>query len=196
MPASSRPICFATSNEGKVQEARIVLSPFGITVRPFNGKGVEIQADTVSEVAAYSAGSASRKYQQALIVEDAGLFVESLDGFPGPFSSYVFKTLGDRGAADPARGSEIQAGRPSGARWPTATRRASLVSSRGEVAGRIARSPSGENGFGFDPVFLPRAAGGYGRADARGEVRGVAQGGGAEEVRCVVHRLVDAGQWF
>ncbi len=154
MRGSSKPVAFATSNAGKIEEARIVLSPFGITVRPFDGKGLEIQAGTVSEVAAFSSRVASRRYKRALIVEDAGLFVDSLQGFPGPFSSYVYRTLGTGGLLTLLKG--------------TGSRRASFKSAvaycdpageprvfEGLVAGRISRSPTGENGFGFDPVFVP-----------------------------------------
>jgi XTP/dITP diphosphohydrolase len=154
MPGSSKPVAFATSNRGKIEEARIALSPFGIAVRPFNGKGLEVQAETVSEVAAFSARVASRRYRRALIVEDAGLFVDSLQGFPGPFSSYVHKTLGIAGLLSLLEGAR--------------SRRASFKSAvaycdpageprvfEGIVTGRISRSPSGDNGFGFDPVFVP-----------------------------------------
>ena len=154
MPGSSKQVAFATSNKGKIEEARIVLSPFGIAVRPFNGKGLEIQAETVSEVAAFSAKVASRTYRRALIVEDAGLFIESLHGFPGPFSSYSYKTLGIGGLLSLLDG--------------TRSRRASFKSAvaycdpageprvfEGLVTGMISRSPSGANGFGFDPVFVP-----------------------------------------
>jgi XTP/dITP diphosphohydrolase len=153
MPASNRSVFFATSNRGKVLEARIILRPFGVRVRPFSGKGVEIQADTV-EVASYSAREAARRYDQTLIVEDAGLFVEELDGFPGPFSSYAFKTigieglltlLGDRRSRKASFRSAVAYCEPRGE--PRVF--------EGQVRGRIARSPTGENGFGFDPVFVP-----------------------------------------
>lgn len=153
MPASNSSVFFATSNKGKVLEARIILKPFRIAVKPFSGKGVEVQDDTV-EVAAYSAREAARKYDRTLIVEDAGLFVEGLGGFPGPFSSYAFKTigieglltlLGDRRSRRASFRSAVAYCEPGGE--PRVF--------EGEVLGRIARSPTGENGFGFDPVFLP-----------------------------------------
>jgi XTP/dITP diphosphohydrolase len=92
--------------------------------------------------------------RRALIVEDAGLFVDSLHGFPGPFSSHAYKTLGIGGLLRLLEGSR--------------SRRASFKSAvaycvpsgeprvfEGLVTGSISRSPSGENGFGFDPVFVP-----------------------------------------
>jgi len=154
MPGSSRSIHFATGNRGKVEEARIILSQFEIRPLPFDGKGVEVQASTVSEVASYSARAASVKYGRRLIVEDAGLFVDALGGFPGPFSSYAFKTVGIAGllrllAGERSRRASFRSAvaycDPSGA----------PVVFEGAVAGRILRDPVGEGGFGFDPVFVP-----------------------------------------
>lgn len=154
MPGSSREVTFATSNEGKIMEARLILAPYGIAVTPLDGKGIEIQAETVAEVAAFSAREASKKYRSPLIVEDAGLFVDSLGGFPGPSSSYVFKTVGIRGLLMLMEGSR--------------SRRATFRSAvafcdpsgeplvfEGMVRGRISAAPAGGNGFGFDPVFVP-----------------------------------------
>jgi len=155
MPESSRTITFATGNPGKIQEARTILSPFGIDLVPFDGKGVEVQAESVSEVAAYSARAASRRFARALIVEDAGLFVDSLQGFPGPFSSFVFKTLGIPGLLRLLEGQRSR----------TATFRSAVaycapssepVVFDGSVGGRMLTVPRGSGGFGFDPVFVPK----------------------------------------
>jgi XTP/dITP diphosphohydrolase len=154
MRGSSRSVTFATSNKGKIQEARIILSPFGIKVSPFDGKGLEIQADSVAEVAAFSARAASRRYNKPLIVEDAGLFVDSLNGFPGPSSSYVFKTLGIGGLLALMEGARSRRASFRSAVAFCDPRGEPLVF-EGSVTGRISRSPSGKNGFGFDPVFIP-----------------------------------------
>ena len=154
MRGSSRSVYFATSNEGKIQEARTVLSPYGIRVVPFDGKGVEIQAETVSEVAAFSARAASRRYDRALIVEDAGLFVEALGGFPGPSSSYAYKTVGIRGILALLEGARSRRARFRSAVAFCAPEGEPVVF-EGEMAGRLSTSPSGENGFGFDPIFIP-----------------------------------------
>jgi len=154
MRASSRSILFATGNRGKIQEARLILSPFRIRPLPFDGKGLEVQASTVSEVAAYSARVASRNCGRALIVEDAGLFVEALDGFPGPFSSYVFKTIGIAGLL---RLLEREVSRKASFKSAVAfcTPSGEPVVFEGIVTGRILRAPAGGGGFGFDPVFVP-----------------------------------------
>jgi XTP/dITP diphosphohydrolase len=151
---AGKSVVFATSNEGKVVEARIIFEPFGLRVKPLAGKGVEIQAE-ITEVAAYAAVQAAKKYGRALIVEDAGLYVESLGGFPGPFSSFAFRSIGIPGLLrllrdESQRGatfrSAVAYGEPGGTRTKVF---------EGSVRGTISRAPSGSNGFGFDPVFVP-----------------------------------------
>jgi len=153
MPASSKSVYFATGNRGKVLEARIILKPFGVKVRPFSGKGAEIQAET-DQVASFSARDAARKYGRKLIVEDAGLYVEELDGFPGPFSSYAFKTIGIDGLL-----TLLGASKSRKAHFKSAVAYCEPGGEphvfEGKVYGRISRVPAGENGFGFDPVFVP-----------------------------------------
>jgi len=162
---AGRPVLFATSNLGKLEEARAILSPFGISVEQFDGKGVEIQADTNSEVAAYASRGAARSAGRAVLVEDAGLYVDSLHGFPGPYSAYAFKTIGLAGIVALLRSSP-----------PVWTAR--FVSSlayceprgepslfEGSVSGTITARPRGKKGFGFDPIFVPD-----GRAKTFGEM--------------------------
>ena len=150
-----RSVVFATSNRGKLEEARAILAPFGISVEGYDGKGVEIQADTTSEVASYASRGAAKAAGRAVLVEDAGLFVESLEGFPGPYSAYAFKTIGVAGII------ALLLPSPRG-------RAAKFVSSlayceplgepvlfEGSVQGAIATEPRGTKGFGFDPIFVP-----------------------------------------
>jgi XTP/dITP diphosphohydrolase len=148
-------VLFATSNRGKLEEARAILAPFGISVEGYDGKGVEIQADTTSEVAAYASRGAAKSAGRAVLVEDAGLFVDSLGGFPGAYSAYAFKTIGLAGI--------IALLRPS-----PRTRSAEFVSSlayceplgepelfEGRARGTVTTEPKGAKGFGFDPIFVP-----------------------------------------
>lgn len=152
-------VLFATSNRGKLEEARAILAPFGISVEQYDGKGIEIQADTTEEVAAFASKGAAKTAGRAVLVEDAGLFVESLDGFPGPYSAYAFKTIGVRGVIALLRSSR---------RGRAATFVSSLAYCEpgGEPAlfeasirGTIATKPMGTKGFGFDPIFIPDRGG-------------------------------------
>ena len=57
-------------------------------------KAMEIQDENLENIAKASAIDAAKKCGLPVIVEDAGLFIEALNGFPGPYSSYVNKTIG------------------------------------------------------------------------------------------------------
>ena len=90
-------VLFVSSNKNKFYEAKNILSQNGINLGFFKTPLKEIQAESLKEIAAQKADEAYRKIRKPLIIEDAGLFIESLNGFPGPFSSYVFKTIGNSG---------------------------------------------------------------------------------------------------
>ncbi len=60
-------------------------------------KGNEIQSDNIKEIAENCATKAFNRCHLPLIVEDAGLFVDALEGFPGPYSAYVYKTIQNKG---------------------------------------------------------------------------------------------------
>ncbi len=82
---------YVTTNEGKVREAEAYL---GDTVAAFEYDYPEIQADSLERVAAHGARDAYEHVGEPVIVDDAGLYIEAFDGFPGPYSSYVENTLG------------------------------------------------------------------------------------------------------
>jgi XTP/dITP diphosphohydrolase len=82
---------FATSNPGKVREAREYLSS---PVEQLAVDAPEIQHDDLGAIAAHKARAAYRVAGEPVFVDDSGLFVAALDGFPGPYSSYVYDTLG------------------------------------------------------------------------------------------------------
>jgi XTP/dITP diphosphohydrolase len=83
---------FVTTNQGKVREAREYLGDG--TVEQLDFDYTEIQADDLVTVAAHGAREAYRHAQEPVLVDDAGLFVDAFDGFPGPYSSYVEDTVG------------------------------------------------------------------------------------------------------
>jgi XTP/dITP diphosphohydrolase len=154
-------VLFATSNRGKLEEARTILAPFGLSVEQYDGKGVEIQADTNNEVAAFASKGAARAAGRPVLVEDAGLYVDSLKGFPGPYSAYAFKTIGVVGIIallesppHKKRGKKDRAARfVSSVAYCEPQGEPRLF--EGSARGTITTRPRGERGFGFDPIFLP-----------------------------------------
>jgi XTP/dITP diphosphohydrolase len=82
---------FVTTNAGKVREAREYLDE-EVTRLDFDYR--EVQADDLATVAADGARKAYEHAGEPVFVDDAGLFVDAFDGFPGPYSSYVEDTVG------------------------------------------------------------------------------------------------------
>src|SRR5512137_1086676 len=95
-------INFVTSNKGKYAEAQGI---FGDLIQKDIGY-TEIQADTLEEVAAYGMKEVAARLDGPVMLEDAGLFVEALQGFPGVYSAYVQKTVGNAGILRLMEGQE------------------------------------------------------------------------------------------
>ena len=85
MPQSSE-LFFASSNNHKFEEVKRILSNQGLTINFSKITLEEIQSDSLNEVAKRKAIDAFSKIQKPLIIEDDGLFIDSLNGFPGPYS--------------------------------------------------------------------------------------------------------------
>jgi len=138
---------FATTNAGKVREAREYLDR---AVEQLDYDYTEIQSDSLAEIAAHGAREAHEATGEPVIVDDAGLFVDALDGFPGPYSAYVEGTLGIERVAALARREER---RRAAFRGVVAYADGDSVETfTGSVQGRIV-APRGDGGFGYDPIF-------------------------------------------
>jgi len=156
-------VLFVTGNRHKVEEANRTLSQFGITVKMVGCEKVEIQSESLTRIAKHAASLAAKKVSKPVMVEDSGLFVKALDGFPGPYSSYVYKTIGcggilqlmsgitDRRAVFRCAVAFCSPGSPP-------------LAFEGKAYGSISSSVRGSGGFGFDPIFVPK--GGDGRTFA------------------------------
>ncbi len=147
-----RKIIFVTGNEHKVEEARSILSPHGITVEQNNCGYPELQEDELEKIAAFGAEWAVNKLGTEVMVDDSGLFIQALGGFPGPYSAYVFDTLGnDRilklmdGDTDRSAVFRCVIG------YSVPGEKARVFT--GEVKGEISKEGKGNTGFGYDPIF-------------------------------------------
>jgi XTP/dITP diphosphohydrolase len=161
MSKPSRKVVFlVTGNIHKFNEARLVLSEFGLSTAMLNVDTVEIQADRIEDVAKASAIDAANKCCLSLIVEDAGLFIEALNGFPGPYSSYVFRTVGTKGILRLMRDVEDRNAFFESIVAFHTPRLKTPKCFHGKTAGKITRKTCGQAGFGFDPVFLSPEGGG------------------------------------
>jgi len=149
-------IFFATNNINKFNEARRVLSRHGIAVGMLRVKTLEIQSESLEEIAKASAIHTFQQCHLPIIVEDAGLFIEALNGFPGPYAAYVYKTIGNEGLL---KLMEDFANRKAYFQSVVAYFSEDLnapICFKGKAFGEITRDVrKGCSGFGFDPIFKP-----------------------------------------
>ena len=155
----------ATHNKKKCAELQRILSPLGIEVFTASMLGMEITdaeetGSTFAENARIKSDSACAETGLPAIGDDSGLCVDFLDGAPGVFSARFSGVHGDDGAnidkllrvmenvPDEERTAKfvcsICVSFPDG----------SHLTATGECAGNIARERHGDNGFGYDPVFM------------------------------------------
>ncbi|MEM3580478.1 MAG: XTP/dITP diphosphatase [Candidatus Bathyarchaeia archaeon] len=150
-------VFFATNNINKFNEARRVLSHYRIAVGMIRVKTLEIQSESLEEIAKTSAVHAYKQCSLPLIVEDAGLFVEALNGFPGPYSSYVYKTIGTEGLLKLMEKASNRKAKFQSVVAFFSEELKSPICFKGEVVGEIIKKVRREShyGFGFDPIFKP-----------------------------------------
>ncbi len=151
-PHSGMTVRFVTGNEGKVREAREYLASVGEDVEQVDYDYAEIQHDDLAEIAARGAEEAFEALggEEPVIVDDTGLFVDALDGFPGPYSAYVEHTVGVERVW---RLVEPEGNRRARFRSVIAYADDERTKTfEGAVRGRIV-APRGDGGFGYDPIF-------------------------------------------
>src|SRR5918994_5812170 len=146
-------ITFASTNQNKFLEVQSILSIRSITVDFSQLHLIEIQSDSLKEIAGEKAKTAFAKVGRPVIVEDDGLFIDSLAGFPAQYSSFVFKTIGNDGILKLLAGSTKRSAyfRSVIAFYNGIT----LSISDGRVDGRISDRVTEDGGWGYDPIFVP-----------------------------------------
>lgn len=148
-------LMFVTSNLHKFKEVSEVAARRGIKIVHHKLHYAEVQADELDEIAQLSVMGVTKLLGKPCFVEDAGLFVRALHGFPGPYSNYVFRTLGNNGLLKLMDGEEDRQAEFRSVIGYCEPRKKPRIFT-GKVVGNIATGPRGTKGFGFDPVFIPR----------------------------------------
>jgi XTP/dITP diphosphohydrolase len=160
-PLKGRIVFFATGNKHKFNEARILLTNLDIAVGMLRMKDTEIQSNNLTEIAQTSVQDVFKRCNLPVIVEDAGLFVENLNGFPGTYAAYVYKTIGNKGLLKlmqrmknrKARFCSVIAYYDDSTDVP--------VVFKGNAEGDLTyreRVGSDKTDFGFDPIFQPNGS--------------------------------------
>ena len=161
MQMLSESLCFVSSNKKKFTETKSILEGFGVTSKvklEFVDMILpEAQTDSIADVAASKAYHAFGACKKPVIVEDAGLEIMSLKKFPGPYSSYVYSTIGNTGILNLLRDDNNKKGRRACFHSVVAYRDTlQQISFSAKVYGTISRTTRGQDGWGYDPIFVPQ----------------------------------------
>ena len=162
-------ILFLTGNRNKVIEANDILSNLGYEVEQFLVNGlppefIEPQSSSISDVSRFKIQQALELISEtefknhAFLVEDSGLFIECLNNFPGVYSSYISKTIGNQGILNlllekSNRNAEFRT-------YSILYKNGEYFHALGVCPGNISNQIRGTNGFGFDPIFIPESGDG------------------------------------
>ena len=156
-------IIFATANEGKMREVRLILADLGMEVISMKEAGascdIEENGSTFAENAAIKAKAVWQHTKEIVLADDSGLVVDYLGGEPGIYSA---RYLGEDTPysvknADLIRRLEGVPEEERTARFVCAIAAVlpdgQELTVRATVEGRIGYEERGQNGFGYDPIF-------------------------------------------
>jgi XTP/dITP diphosphohydrolase len=149
-------IYFATHNPGKVNAFRTILK--GIAdVEQIDDEINELQSDIPEEIVIHKAKTLCERHKKIIVAEDSGLFIKSLGGFPGTYSSHIHKMIGLQGIIKLMEGVKERE-----CEYRSAVAICSPgkepVSFTGSEKGKVALSIRGTHGFGHDPIFIPEGS--------------------------------------
>lgn len=153
MQLKNKDLYFVSSNPNKFREIEPILRQYGIVSQLIKMSIQEIQSESVHRIAEDKSTYAFKHLLRPVVIEDDGFYISSLNGFPGQYSSFVYKTLGNQGIL------KLMLNKVN--------RRAYFLSVIAYNDGRTLKMFSGktqgmlskvaaEGGWGFDPIFLPK----------------------------------------
>lgn len=157
-------LVIATNNQGKVREIKEMLEPLGYEPVSLKDAGIDIDVvedgETFAENAHKKAAAVYEICRCPVIADDSGLEVDFLGGAPGIYSA----RYAGEGATDAQRIEKILS-ELDGVDMSMRTARfvcsiycilddETEYSVRGTLEGHIGTEPLGENGFGYDPIFM------------------------------------------
>ncbi|MCW3133566.1 MAG: XTP/dITP diphosphatase [Methanophagales archaeon] len=152
-------IVFITTNENKVKEIQNLANAEAknITIEHLGYDYPELQLEEIESVAKESADyiREKRAIKKPFFIEDSGLLIHALNGFPGPFSAFVFDKIGNEGILklmSDKKGEERKATFKTVVAFCESAKNAPILFV-GTAEGKIAEKIRGKGGFGYDPIF-------------------------------------------
>ena len=150
-------LTYLTSNPGKVSEAQKYFGDkLGLDIEIMHPDFdlIEIQAETCSEVLAFTVKYAADKLNQPVIKSDAGMYIDALGGLPGPYNAYFDKQIGIDKFLELFKDEKNRKARIEHV-WAYCEPGAEPQLFVGGSSGTIAHSVSGESSRWTDKFFIP-----------------------------------------
>ena len=147
-------IAFATGNNGKITEAKKIFECFKVHIIQKDIKLIEPRSDSLEKIAIEKAKQACEILKMPVIVEDSGLFIKSLNNFPGTYSHLIYDKISDVGILKLMDNIKDRSA-TFNAVVAFASPKRKPITFTGEQKGTISFEVKGSGGFGFDPIFIP-----------------------------------------
>jgi XTP/dITP diphosphohydrolase len=151
-------ILFVTSNLHKYNEISTIFKQYtSIQLKLLQTNLVEIQSSDLEEIAIFSLKKCVETIKhESIFVEDSGLFIKQLNGFPGPYSAYIFRTIGLKGILTLMEKFKKREAYFQSSIALKIGKEIKVFSER--VQGAISLKIS-NLGWGYDPIFIPKCDG-------------------------------------
>lgn len=144
------PFVLVTGNRGKITEARMMV---GKDLEAVALDLPEIQSLDLAEILQEKAEEAWRRIGRPLVIDDVSLELAAFNGFPGPLVKWMLQALGSEGMARAAATlGDVRATARCGLFYKDGDH---TLMVEGVSEGVLITPGRGEQGFGWNPVFLP-----------------------------------------
>ncbi len=154
-----------TGNEEKINDFQNALKGSGLEFDIMRGEKPELRSDDPCEIAKVAAKALCERIRKPVVVEDSGLFIEALNDYPGTCTAYIHKRVGLEGIIKLMKGLKNRKAKYKSAVGYCEPGKEPLCF-YGEEEGRIAEKVRGKNGWGHDPIFIPK-----GKSKTYGEMK-------------------------
>lgn len=149
-------ILFATSNKHKIEEANEIGADYGIEFSQLKLEYPEIRDESVTRVAEEGVKYVYARTRKPVIVEDTGLYIKALEGFPGSYSAFVYDKIGNEGILALLQNKSDRSAEFASALGYMNSDGVRLF--EGKISGKIINELRGSGGFGYDPIFIPEGS--------------------------------------
>lgn len=150
-------IYLITSNEGKIREFQSIIP----SIKSYRLELDEIQSLDPTSIIEHKLKCAANKLKSSnvffdyILVEDTSLFIDSLNGLPGTFIKFFLKSIGNEGICKIVNSYSDNKNASAKTFIGLIDNNGTSHFFEGEIKGTISAVPCGENGFGWDKIFIP-----------------------------------------